>query len=121
MNVPGFHRSLLSPAGLLLLLLFSFSGYCPADDDIFEPPRIHEQTLSEYVNLGDNNWEMKLRSQAYLDSLTAELDSLYSEVEAEMISIAAPLLSEFQVAHEAFTVHAESWSQIREDIQVAPR
>lgn len=117
MRMPGFHLSFRFLVGFVLLFLFSFSSYCYADDDIFEPPRIHEQTLSEYTNLGDSNWEMKLRMQAYLDSLKAELESLRYEVKAEMTAIPAPLLTEFQVAHEAFFIHADAWSQIQEDIQ----
>jgi hypothetical protein len=117
MRMPGFHLSFIFPAGFVLFFLSSFSGYCCADDDIFEPPRIHEQTLSEYTNSGDSNCEMKLRMQAYLDSLETELESLRCEVETEMTAIPAPVLTEFQIAHEAFIIHAEAWSQIQEDIQ----
>ena len=117
MRKPDFHPSFMFLAEFVLLFLFSFSSYCYADDDIFEPPRIHEQTLSEYTNLGDSNWEMKLRMQAYLDSLEAELESLRYDVEVEMTAIPAPVLTEFQIAHEAFLIHADAWSRIREDIQ----
>lgn len=117
MRKSGFHPSFTFPVGFILLSFYSFSSYCYADDDIFEPPRIHEQTLSEYTNPGDSNWEMKLRMQAYLDSLKVELESLRCEVEAEMTVIPAPLLTEFQVAHEAFLLHADAWSRIQEDIQ----
>ena len=116
MRKSDFHISFLFPAGFVLLCLSSVSSYCNADD-IFEPPRIHEQTLSEYTNLGDSNWEMKLRMQAYLDSLDAELESLRCEVESEMTAIPTPLLTEFQIAHEAFLIHAAAWSRIHEDIQ----
>ncbi len=87
MRIFGFHQSCMLSAGFFLLFLSSFSSYCNADDDIFEPPRIHEQTLSEYTNPGDSNWEMKLRMQAYLDSLKSELESLRCEVEIEMTAI----------------------------------
>lgn len=117
MRRSGFHLSFMFSVGFVLLFPFSFSNHCFADDDIFEPPKTHEQTLSEYMDLGDSNWEMKLRMQAYLDSLKVELESLRYEVEAEMTAIPAPLLVEFQVAHEAFLIHTESWSQIQEDIQ----
>lgn len=117
MRMSGFHLSFMLPAGFVLLFLLSFSSYCYADDDIFEPPRTHEQTLSEYTNLGNSNWEMKLRMQSYLDSLKAELESLRCEVETEMTTIPAPLLTEFQVAHEAFLIYAAAWSQIQEDVQ----
>lgn len=117
MKISGFQQSCVLSAGLILFYLFSFSFCCYADDDVFEPPRILEQTLSEYTNISDSNWEIKLRMQAYLDSLKAELESLRYEVEVEITEIPSGLLSEFQVAHEAFLVHAEAWSRIQEDVQ----
>ncbi|MCK5065628.1 MAG: hypothetical protein KAQ97_10115 [Candidatus Fermentibacteraceae bacterium] len=117
MVISCFQQSCVLSAGFVLLFLFSFSSYSNADEDIFEPPRIHEQTLSEYTTLGDSNWEMKLRITSYLDSLKSELDSLRYEVESEMNAIPTPMLNEFQIAHEAFLVHADAWSRIQEDIQ----
>ncbi len=54
----GFYLSFMFSAGFFQFFFYSFSSYCYADDGIFEPPMIYEQTLSEYTNLGDSNWEM---------------------------------------------------------------
>jgi len=87
-----------------------------ADDDM-EAPVIHEQTLSEYVNAGDSNWEMKLRMSAYLEALLSELDSLSIEVGSEMLLLPDPVLEEFTASHEAFLSCAGSWAQVQEDVQ----
>ena len=87
-----------------------------ADEDI-EAPSIHEQTLSEYVNAGESNWEMKLRASAYLDALLSELDSLLIEVESEMMLLSDLMQEEFSSAHESFLIHADSWAKVQEDIQ----
>lgn len=98
---------------LLILSLLNSQGFA---DDTIEPPRVHEQTLSEYVYSGDSNWDMKLRMSAYIDTLILELDSLKSEIENEMTALTPALLTEFREAHETFLAHAKAWSQIQEDI-----
>ena len=103
-----------SPGSKGLLVLFLFSAAAAADP--VDPPDISSQTLQEYSALCDIPAEVHIRRSMYLDSLEAELERLYIEVDT-LLSGAPEIRSEFRNAHLQFMSYAETWAAFLENAQ----
>lgn len=85
--------------------------------DTIDPPDIHTQTLSEYINASaDPIAEMKLRQGYYIDSLRSELTSLATELKDHLVNTETQAQL-FLESHEAFLLSTELWASFTEEIQ----
>ena len=82
--------------------------------DLYGAPDIFTVAYYEYLNLGQNNFEMKMLAGVYLDSLEAELERGLEGVLNHYSD--TPEMQEYiSLSHEAFLAYAESWARVTEE------
>ena len=101
----------------LTLVLLSISGVNEAAAEVageYGPPDIYRFSWGQYTGQGTTNFEIKMLSIAYLDSLQSAVDSLYLEL-VEKYSRAEGLLESLEKAHGDILEYTESWARLCEE------
>ncbi|OPL17864.1 MAG: hypothetical protein AVO35_08275 [Candidatus Aegiribacteria sp. MLS_C] len=77
-------------------------------------PDIYRLSLVAYCGQAATNFEVKMLTSAYLDSLASAVDSLYLELR-ELYSEAPDLLECLDRSHSAFLEYSELWAMLCEE------
>ena len=81
---------------------------------LYGEPDIFTVTYHGYLNLGQNNFEMKMLANIYMDSLETALQRSLEGV-LEHYSDTPEMQEYISLSHEAFLAYAESWARVSEE------
>ncbi|MBN1433893.1 hypothetical protein JW921_03980 [Candidatus Fermentibacterales bacterium] len=102
---------------IAILLVLSITGVNEAAAEvagIYGEPEIYRFSLGAYCGQGTTNFEIKMLTVAYLDSLVSAVDSLYQELR-QLYSRAPELLDCLDRSHSAFLEYSEDWARLCEE------
>lgn len=100
----------------MLFLLYALLLVSPEEEvtGLYGEPDIYSTTLQEYKALGANNFEMKMLTNVYIDSLESELDRLADSLAVEFAGC-PELLSALESSHPLFLQESRAWAHLAEE------
>lgn len=81
---------------------------------LYGEPDVYSVSFSGYTSLGQNNFEMHMLMEIYLDSLYSAVDSLHSVLRGEF-SISPDLLEALDLSHASFLNSSTAWAFLVEE------